>query len=125
MSEAEIVVDKFKRPLRCGKPAPASTAVLSAAALLALPAIGGCASEPKPTAQMVRASTLVSEAEKGEAQHFAAADLQRAHLGEAYPVASNDTAAGRQQNRRVDIVFSNATGQFSEAALSRQGAIRR
>lgn len=46
-------------------------------------------------------------------------------LGEAYPVASNDTAAGRQQNRRVDIVFSNASGQFSEAALSRESAIRR
>jgi len=46
-------------------------------------------------------------------------------LGEAYPVASNDTSAGRQQNRRVDVVFSNASGQFSEAALSRQSAIRR
>ena len=46
-------------------------------------------------------------------------------LGEAYPVASNDNVAGRQQNRRVDIVFSNATGQFSEAALSRQSTIRR
>lgn len=51
--------------------------------------------------------------------------LQTIGLGEAYPVASNNSSAGRQQNRRVDIVFSNESGQFSEAALSRQGAIRR
>ncbi len=29
-------------------------------------------------------------------------------LGELYPVAGNDTAAGRQQNRRVEIVISSA-----------------
>ena len=27
-------------------------------------------------------------------------------LGETQPVASNDTAAGRQQNRRVELVIS-------------------
>jgi outer membrane protein OmpA-like peptidoglycan-associated protein len=33
-------------------------------------------------------------------------------LGERYPVASNDTGAGRQLNRRVEVVFSNNNGMF-------------
>ncbi|WP_332744981.1 OmpA family protein [Hydrogenophaga sp.] len=32
--------------------------------------------------------------------------------GEAHPVASNDTAAGRQMNRRVEIVLSDDSGQI-------------
>ena len=36
--------------------------------------------------------------------------------GKNYPVASNDNAAGRQQNRRVEIVFSNPQGQFQPGA---------
>ncbi len=32
--------------------------------------------------------------------------------GEEYPVASNDTAAGRQQNRRVEIIISDEQGQI-------------
>jgi len=35
-------------------------------------------------------------------------------LGKEYPVASNDTPAGRQQNRRVEIVFSDEAGRFAE-----------
>jgi outer membrane protein OmpA-like peptidoglycan-associated protein len=35
-------------------------------------------------------------------------------LGKAYPVASNETPAGRQQNRRVEIVFSDTSGRFAE-----------
>jgi outer membrane protein OmpA-like peptidoglycan-associated protein len=31
-------------------------------------------------------------------------------LGEAYPVASNDTAEGRQRNRRVEVVISDEHG---------------
>ena len=58
-------------------------------------------------------------------QGVSPSQYQTLGLGESYPVAANDSAAGRQQNRRVDIVFSNSTGQFSEAALSRQNAIRR
>ena len=34
--------------------------------------------------------------------------------GQEYPVASNDTAAGRQQNRRVEIVISDPQGQIPE-----------
>jgi outer membrane protein OmpA-like peptidoglycan-associated protein len=33
--------------------------------------------------------------------------------GEGFPVASNDDAAGRQQNRRVEIVFSDRDGKFA------------
>lgn len=38
--------------------------------------------------------------------------------GEALPVASNDTAAGQQQNRRVELVFSDASGRFASGASS-------
>jgi len=38
--------------------------------------------------------------------------------GKAYPVASNDTEAGRQQNRRVEIVLSDNSGRFAEGEPS-------
>jgi outer membrane protein OmpA-like peptidoglycan-associated protein len=41
-------------------------------------------------------------------------------LGEAYPVAGNDNAAGRQQNRRVELVFSDMKGQFVGAERTAQ-----
>jgi outer membrane protein OmpA-like peptidoglycan-associated protein len=41
--------------------------------------------------------------------------------GEAAPVASNDTAAGRQQNRRVEVVFSDQSGKFAQGS---SGALR-
>ena len=44
-------------------------------------------------------------------------------LGEGYPVASNDTPAGRQQNRRVEIVFSDESGRFAQGAMAR-GSLR-
>jgi len=42
--------------------------------------------------------------------------VQAMGRGEAYPVASNDTSAGHQQNRRVDIVFSDEQGKFASGA---------
>jgi outer membrane protein OmpA-like peptidoglycan-associated protein len=39
--------------------------------------------------------------------------VQTRSYGEAYPVADNGTAAGRQQNRRVEIVFSDSNGKFA------------
>jgi outer membrane protein OmpA-like peptidoglycan-associated protein len=35
--------------------------------------------------------------------------LSTSGLGEGSPVAGNDTATGRQQNRRVEVIISNAT----------------
>jgi outer membrane protein OmpA-like peptidoglycan-associated protein len=40
--------------------------------------------------------------------------VQTVGRGEDFPVATNDTAAGRQQNRRVEIVFSDASGRFAQ-----------
>lgn len=42
--------------------------------------------------------------------------LEIVGLGEAYPVASNDTSAGREENRRVEVVLSNARGEFPDTA---------
>jgi outer membrane protein OmpA-like peptidoglycan-associated protein len=33
--------------------------------------------------------------------------------GKSLPVASNETAAGQQQNRRVELIFSDASGRFA------------
>lgn len=40
------------------------------------------------------------------------ARVETVGIGEEYPVASNDTAAGRQQNRRVEIVISDQEGNI-------------
>ncbi|HEV2704237.1 MAG TPA: OmpA family protein [Steroidobacteraceae bacterium] len=41
-------------------------------------------------------------------------NLRTMGRGKAYPVATNDSPEGRQQNRRVEIIFSDASGQFAQ-----------
>ena len=76
MSEAAIPIPRIKRSAGAAAVPRGRAAALCAA--LAAAVVGGCASQPKPTAQLVRAHTLISQAEKDQAQRFAAADLQRA-----------------------------------------------
>jgi outer membrane protein OmpA-like peptidoglycan-associated protein len=55
-----------------------------------------------------------------ESRGISADQVQTLGRGKAYPVASNDTAEGRQQNRRVEIVFSDASGRFAQGATASQ-----
>ncbi len=51
-----------------------------------------------------------------ESQGIGADRIQTVGRGKNFPVASNATDAGRQQNRRVDIVLSDMSGHFAQAA---------
>jgi biopolymer transport protein ExbB/TolQ len=46
--------------------------------VLSCVALAGCASPPLPVAKYTRAQTLVQQAERNQAQQFAAVDLERA-----------------------------------------------
>jgi outer membrane protein OmpA-like peptidoglycan-associated protein len=55
-----------------------------------------------------------------ESRGISSDQIQTLGRGKAYPVASNDTPEGRQQNRRVEIVFSDASGRFAQGATPSQ-----
>lgn len=123
MSEATIFSE---RPGGAGRGSDARrphVAASSAAALLVAAALGGCASQPKPTAQLVRASTLVGQAEKDEAQRYAAADLQRARdeLSSAQTAAADgkyDNARNFADRAAVDADLASARASSGKAQQS-------
>jgi hypothetical protein len=122
MSQAAIVSETFERS-ESGSPPRTRLIALCAAALLSASALGGCASQPKPTAQLVRASTLVGEAEKEEAQRYAAADLQRARdeLSSARTAESDgkyDNARRLADRAAVDADLASARAASGKAQQS-------
>lgn len=123
MSKPAIPIERPRRAERGSSAARARVAALSVVTLLAAAALGGCASGPKPTAQLVRASTLVSQAEKDQAQRYAAADLQRARdeLSSARTAeADHKYASARQLADRAaaDADLASARASSSKAQQS-------
>ena len=50
------------------------------------------------------------------AQGIAQDRIQAVGRGKNFPVASNSTPTGRQENRRVDVVLSDMSGRFAQGA---------
>lgn len=116
MSDTAVLIERPQRAAD-GRRAPRAPIVaLSALAVLTAATLAGCASEPKPTAELVRASTLVSEAEKSEAQHFAAADLQRAR--DELSNAQTAESAGKYDIARREAEKSAADADLASARAS-------
>ncbi|HEY2807393.1 MAG TPA: DUF4398 domain-containing protein [Steroidobacteraceae bacterium] len=94
--------------------------LLVPASVLALACLG-CATEgPAPQAELTRAQALVDQADKGAAQHYAAADLQRAHeeltAADSAESAHHYEAARRYaESAAVDADLAQARGQAGEA----------
>jgi Domain of unknown function (DUF4398) len=96
-----------------------STILTTAAAATVIAA--GCATQgPQPTEQMTRARTLIEQAEKAQAQRYAAPDLQRARdeLNSA-ELASNkgsyDAAQAYAESAAVDADVAAARASAAEA----------
>jgi len=86
----------------------------------------GCATEgPKATDELTKAHTVIEQADKGNAQRYAAADLQRAHD----ELSNADRAEGQgkynearyfAQRAEVDADVAVARGSSGEAQKSAQ-----
>ncbi len=56
-----------------------------------------------------------------EASNIDSSRLNIKAYGERYPVATNDTAAGRQQNRRVQLVINNQSDRYQGPKADESG----
>jgi hypothetical protein len=96
--------------------------ILSTTGVLVCLGAAGCASEgPKPSDELTKAHTVVEQADKGgNAQRYAAADLQRAHdeLSDADRLDGQrkyDEARYFAQRAEVDADVAVARGNSAEA----------
>jgi hypothetical protein len=102
------------------------TLILTTTGALVCVGATGCASEgPKPSDELTKAHTVVEQADKGNAQRYAAADLQRAHdeLSEADRFNGQgkyDEARYYAQRAEVDADVAVARGSAGDAQRSAQ-----
>lgn len=100
--------------------------ILPTTAALACVAAAGCAAEgPKPNDELTKAHTVIEQADKGNAQRYAAADLQRAHdeLSDAERYAGqkkHKEARYFAQRAQADADVAVARGNSAEAANAAQ-----
>jgi hypothetical protein len=102
------------------------TLVLATSVPLVSVLAGGCATErAKPTQELTKARSVIEQADKGNAQRYAAADLQRAHdeLSSAERAANdrkNDDARRFAEKAEVDADLATARGNSGEAERAAQ-----
>jgi hypothetical protein len=93
---------------------------------LVLVTAGGCASQgPKPTDELTKAHAVVEQADKGNAQRYAAADLQRAHdeLSEAERAdAQQKYLEARYMAQRSEVDADVALARANSAEAQKNAA---
>lgn len=96
------------------------TWLLSGSALLLVGALGCATQGPKPSEEMTRARTVIEQADKGNAQRYAAADLQKAHdelhdAEKANDARKYDEARRDAEAAEADADVANARGSAGDA----------
>lgn len=103
---------------------------LTPLAAAAVAGLAGCAAQgPQPATELTRAHTLIEQADKAQAQRYAAADLQRARdeLSQAETASNNghyDTARTLAQSAAADADVAAARAQAGQADEAAREAIQ-